>query len=141
MAAYGRVKNTASKDFQVLALLHAGQAAAQLKQWDKGLELLAQVRGAVSRRGLSARGALRRGLGQAEPRQARTRPWPLYQQVIAKTDREVAARAQFMIGEMQFQQKNHKEAVESFFKVSYGYAYPQWQADATYEAGPLLRGR
>ena len=40
-----------------------------------------------------------------------------------------------MIGEIQFQQKNHKEAVASFFKVSYGYAYPQWQADATYEAG------
>ena len=39
-----------------------------------------------------------------------------------------------MIGEIQFQQKNHKEAVASFFK-SYGYGYPQWQADATYEAG------
>ena len=58
----------------------------------------------------------------------------LYQQVIAKTDREVAARAQFMIGEVQFQQKKHKEAVASFFKVSYGYAYPQWQAEASYEA-------
>ena len=40
-----------------------------------------------------------------------------------------------MIGEIQFQQKKHAEAVKSFFKVSYGYGYPQWQADATYEAG------
>ncbi len=115
-------------------LLHAGQAAAQLKQWDKSLELLGEVRRAVPRRGLSARGALRTGLGQAEPRQARRGRGPL--PAGDREDRPGGGRpAQFMIGEIQFQQKNHKEAVASFFKVSYGYAYPQWQAEATYEAG------
>ena len=39
-----------------------------------------------------------------------------------------------MIGEIQFQQKRHAEAVKSFFRVVYGYAYPQWQAEACYEA-------
>ena len=34
-----QVKDPSAKDFQALALLHAGQAAGQLKQWDKSLEL------------------------------------------------------------------------------------------------------
>ena len=38
--------------------------------------------------------------------------------MVGKTHREVAARAQFMIGELQFQQKKFAEAVKSFFKVS-----------------------
>jgi TolA-binding protein len=60
---------------------------------------------------------------------------PVYEQVIAKTDREAAARAQFMIGEIQFEQKKHREAIVSFFKVVASYGYPRWQADASYEAG------
>ena len=36
---------------------------------------------------------------------------------------------------MQFERKDYAAARNSFFKVSYGYSYPQWQAEATYEAG------
>jgi cellulose synthase operon protein C len=57
-----------------------------------------------------------------------------YQQVLAKSNAEPAARSQFMIGQIQFQQKKHAEAVKSFYLVLYGYAYPQWQADAAFEA-------
>ena len=58
----------------------------------------------------------------------------LYEKVIAATGREAAARAQLRIGQIQFQQKKYDEAKKSFFKVSYGYSYPPWQAEATYEA-------
>jgi TolA-binding protein len=58
----------------------------------------------------------------------------LYRSVIAKTNREVAARAQFMIGEIFFQRKKHADAIKTFYKVIYGYSYPQWQANATFEA-------
>jgi len=134
LAVYGQVKSPSSKDFEILTLLHAGQAAGQLKQWEKSVELLdscvkkfpdtdymPEIR--------YERGWAKQNLGKPDEALAD------YQQVIAKTDREVAARAQFMIGEIQFEQKNHKEAVASFFKVSYGYSYPQWQAEAAYEAG------
>ncbi len=40
-----------------------------------------------------------------------------------------------MIGEIYFNKKNHAEAVKNFFKVAYGYAYPEWQARAQFEAG------
>jgi TolA-binding protein len=134
MAAYGQVKNPAGKDFQVLALLHAGQAAGQLKQWDKSLQWLdacvAQFPDSSSLpEALCEQGWAKQNLGKTDEALA------LYAKVIGKTNGEVAARAQFMIGEIQFQQKNHAEAVKSFFKVSYGYSYPQWQADATYQAG------
>ena len=134
LAIYGQVKTPSSKDFEVLALLHAGQAAAQLRQWDKSLELLGScvkkfANSEYMPETLYERGWARQNLGKMDEALAD------YQQVVAKTDREVAARAQFMIGEVQFQQKNHKEAVASFFKVSYGYSYPQWQAEAAYEAG------
>ena len=57
-----------------------------------------------------------------------------YQQVLAKSKPSRPAAAQFMIGEIQFQQKKHAEAVKSFYLVLYGYPYPQWQADAAFEA-------
>ena len=59
----------------------------------------------------------------------------LYEKVIAGTGREAAARSQFAIGEIQFQQKKYVEAKKSFFKVAYGYSYPRWQAEATYQSG------
>jgi TolA-binding protein len=134
LAAYGQVKDPSAKDFQVLTLLHAGQAAGQLKQWDKSLAWLAKCvkqfpDSSYVPEALYEQASAQQNLGKLDVAIA------LYEQVVAKTSREVAARAQFMIGEIQFQQKDHRAAVKSFFKVSYGYGYPQWQADATYEAG------
>ena len=39
-----------------------------------------------------------------------------------------------MIGEIQFEQKKHADAIRTFYEVMYGYSYPEWQASATYEA-------
>ncbi len=39
-----------------------------------------------------------------------------------------------MIGQIQFQQKKYADAVTSFYLVLYEYPYPQWQADAAFEA-------
>jgi TolA-binding protein len=133
LAAYEEVKNPSSDDFGALSLLHAGQAAAQLKQWKKSLELLTRC----ARRFpdsvylpevLYEQGYARQNLGQLDEAAG------LYRSVIAKTNREVAARAQFMIGEIFFQRKKHADAIKTFYKVIYGYSYPQWQANATFEA-------
>lgn len=133
LAAYEEVKNPSSDDFGALSLLHAGQAAAQLKRWEKSLELLTRC----ARRFpdsvylpevLYEQGYARQNLGQLDEAAG------LYRSVIAKTNREVAARAQFMIGEIFFQRKKHADAIKTFYKVIYGYSYPQWQAGATFEA-------
>ena len=134
LAAYEKVQKPTGKDFEALALLHAGQAAAQLKQWDKSLELLDKCieRFPDSPRlpeALCEQAWAKQNLGRLDEAVA------IYKKVIAKTGREAAARAQTMIGEIQFKQKNYAQAIQSFFKVSYGYSYPQWQAEAAYQSG------
>jgi TolA-binding protein len=137
LAAYEQVKNPSSEEFAALALLHAGQAAAQLKQWQKSLELLEQ---AVQQypeapslpEMLYEQAFAQQHLGRTDE------AMKLYEQVTAQTNREVAARARFMIGEIQFEKKEHAEAVRNFYKVAYGYGYPEWQANALYEAARCL---
>ena len=130
----------ANKDFQALVYLHAGQSAAQLKKWAESLKLLEQ-------------GVQQFPDSPYQPELMYEQAWAwqnlgttdeafkLYAQVTAATEREVAARARFMMGEIQFEKKDYKEAVRSFFKVAYGYGYPQspdpikkWQASSAYEA-------
>jgi len=131
---YEAVGKPTGKDFGVLALLHGGQAAAQASQWEKSRKMLEE---AVQRFAdsdflpeiLYEQGWALQNLGQKEE------ALKVYEQVVAKTAREAAARAQFMIGEIQFAHQQHAEAVKSFFKVAYGYSYPKWQAEATYESG------
>ena len=132
-ALYPQVKDPAGKDVDVLTLLHWADAAGQLKQWDKSLELATQCIEQFSdssylSQALYLQGWAQQNLGKRAPALA------AYEQVIAKSSGELAARAQFMIGEIQFQQKQHAEAIKSYYKVIYGYGYPKWQADATFEA-------
>ncbi len=137
LAAYAQLKPSPNRETQAAILLHAGQAAAQLKRWSESAEWLGR---AVRECPDSPRmaeilcelGWARQNLGQPDDAAA------AYQQAIAKTDREPAARAQFLIGKIQSEANNPKEAVKSFFKVLYGYSAPKWQAEAAFEAGRAL---
>lgn len=61
------------------------------------------------------------------------RAW--YEKVVAATNSPVAARAQFQIGETFFAQGKYEEAVAALLAVADVYAYPEWAARATLEAG------
>ncbi len=133
LAAYDAAENPSTAEFRTLTLLHAGQAASQLEQWNRALEsfdaLIEQFPDSPHLpEAMYEKGWALQNLGRTDEAVA------AYEQVIARTDREAAARAQFMIGEIQFEQKKHREAIVSFFKVISGYGYPKWQAYATYEA-------
>ncbi len=133
LAAYETVQKPSTKEFEALTLLHAGQAAVQLKQWEKALEKLNKLiedfpDSAHMPEAMYEKGWTLQNLDRTDDALA------AYAQVIAQTEREAAARAQFMIGEIEFAQKKHREAIVSFFKVISGYGYPKWQAEATYEA-------
>lgn len=133
LKAYGEVQGLTNKDFLALTLLHAGEAAGQLKQWEESLKWL-------------SRGSEQLPDSKYLPQILCEQGWALqnmerpdealnlYEQVIAKTGTETAAKAQFMIGEIQFAAKQHAEAVKSYFKVIYGYSVPRWQSEASYEA-------
>jgi TolA-binding protein len=152
-AVFQQVKETSSPDFQVVALLHGAQAHDALalalphadqesqrnENWQKALALVDRLvkenpATAYLPQALYERGWALQNLGRFDEAMAD------YQRVLDgqakssdKSDAEPAARSQFMIGEIQFQQKRYADAVTSFYKV-YEYPYPQWQADAAYEA-------
>ena len=133
LAAFEQVGRTTGKDFAALALLHGSQSAAALKQWEKCRTLAARAAkdfpdSSYLPEMLCEQGWAEQNLGEMPE------AVELYKSVLQKTDREVAARAQFLIGEVFFAQKEYAEAVKTFSKVIYGYSYPRWQADATYEA-------
>jgi len=134
LATYQQVKNPAGKDFAVLALLHAGQAAGQLKEWDRSLQLLERAAkdfpdSEYLPEILYEEGWAKQAQGKLDDATG------LYESVTTKSDAEIAARARFMIGEICFEKKDHAGAVKHFFKTAFGYGYPRWQAAAHYEAG------
>jgi TolA-binding protein len=134
VAAYEGLKSFSKPDFEMLSLLHAGQAAGQLNDWKKSAAVLKRCvdrfpEAPAAPEALYELGWATQNLGNKDE------ALKLYEQVVAKTDREVAARAHFMIGEVHFENKNHEEAIKSFFKAAYAYSYPKWQAEAMYEAG------
>ncbi|OHB80235.1 MAG: hypothetical protein A2V98_02210 [Planctomycetes bacterium RBG_16_64_12] len=133
LAAFSQVKGLSNKDFQTLHLLHAGQAAAQLEEWEKSLQFLGQCTdqfpdSTYAPQAFYEQGWAHQKLGNFD------QAVKLYEKAISLADGETAARAQFMIGEVQFGQKEYKEAVKSYFKVMYGYSHETWQAEATFEA-------
>lgn len=133
LAAYARLKPSSDRETQAAVFLHAGQAAGQLGRWAESADWLERlVRELPDSPALSDAfcelGIARQNLGK--PAEAIV----AYQQAIAKSDREPAARAQLLIGKIQSDQNDRKAALNSFLRVVYGYSYPKWQAEAAFEA-------
>ncbi len=58
-----------------------------------------------------------------------------YQKVIASTNGETAARAQFQTGETYLAEQKFEQAIPALLAVEDVYAYPKWSARALFEAG------
>ena len=135
---------SASEPLRELALLHAGQAAAQLGQWQRSLELLETSAGEFPSGKWSDQVRYERGwalyrLERLDEAQQ------LFETVAANDTQVLGARARFMVGEVLFAQKEFDDAVRKFFQVAYGYGdvdapepYHHWQAEAMFEAARCL---
>ena len=133
LVLYEQVKSPTGKDYGALALLHASEAAAQLKQWPKSLDLATRCATQFPDSPYLPAALYQQGWAQQnldKPDEA----VKLYEEVIAGSNQEVAARARFMIGEIQFQKKQYADAITTYYIVIDGYSYPKWQAEATFEA-------
>ncbi len=131
---YQQVKTPSQPSFRQLALLHAAQAANRLEKYDTAAGLLAQVEEQLPKAQLLPDLLFERAyaLDFSGKKEEAVR---LYQRIARLTQREVAARSEFMLGEYYFGKKDHREAIRHFFRAAYGYSYPRWQANALYEAG------
>ncbi len=129
-----------NEDLAALSFLRAGQAAAQLQDWKQALRWLEQGQADYPASDHALVSQCEQGwalhhLGQS-PAAAE-----LFAQVTAATDEPVGAGAGFLLGELQFADKDYEQAIRTFFRVAYGYGYPQspaayhaWQANALFEA-------
>ncbi len=130
LAEYAQVEKPQGADFALLALLHGGQAAAQLQDWKQARTLLESAVAQYPQTPYlpEINYELAWTLQNLDDEAAALK---LYEAVTTQTDREIAARARFMIGEIYFNQKNHAEAVRHFFKAAYGYGYPSGKREPT----------
>ncbi len=138
--AYRQLGQLSSPEFAALAALHGAQCAAQAQEWNESLRVASDALASQSDNSYAAellyeQGWAQQNLGQQDE------AIKLYEQATEKSGNEVAARARFMIGEICFEREAHGDAIKHFFKVAYGYAYPQWQANALYEAGRCFEVR
>ncbi|MBI1902562.1 MAG: tetratricopeptide repeat protein [Planctomycetia bacterium] len=131
--AYDALQKPTSEDFLALASLHAAQAQNQLKQYDDGLKRAKEFEQKFAKSEYLPEALFEQGWALQNVNKL-DEALKVYESVTAKTNREVAAKARFMIGEIYFAKKDHKEAVRNYFKVAYGYGYATWQANAHYEA-------
>lgn len=118
--------------YQARALYRAGMCAANLKNWpisqknfDDLLKQFPQFeQKADARYGLALALQNQNQLDPAEK---------LFEEVTAETETETAAKARFMIGEIDFARKKYEDAIEDFLAVSVGYPYEHWQGMARFE--------
>jgi len=138
--SYRALGQLSNPEFAALAALHGAQCAAQAQQWQEALQMASEVLASQPDNAYAAellyeQGWAKQNLGELDE------AVKLYEQATEKSGNEVAARARFMIGEICFERQAHGDAIKHFFKVAYGYAYPQWQANALYEAGRCFEVR
>jgi TolA-binding protein len=136
--------DVANQSLRAVSLLHAGQAAGQLKDWPRSLELLDRC--AKDHPDTPIMDDVRYEKGWALYNLGRMDEAAELFTDVAGRDRSVlGARARFMAGEVEFANKDYDAAVRTYFKVAYGYGnenapepFHHWQAEAMFEAARCL---
>ncbi|MDP6443042.1 MAG: tetratricopeptide repeat protein [Pirellulaceae bacterium] len=140
--AFSAAAKTESKDKRIamLTLLHGGQAAAQLKDWESSLTLLDQAVTKYKDSNDFAEAVYERGRAHQQLKDA-AKAKADFELAADKSRNEVGARARFMLGEIYFGEKSFTAAIRQFQRVMFGYgatrATPEtkvWQAKAGFEA-------
>ena len=128
---------TAEKEWVAMVPLRRAQLNANAKRWQEAAEIAATMRENYPefRQMFEVDYVLGRCLtSQARFAEAReTLSRVVEHEVGRKT--ETAARAQWMIGETYFHQKQFDEAIRAYHRVEALYAYPIWQSLSLLQAG------
>ena len=135
---------TAGESLRATATVHATQAAAELHQWSRCLELADRALAEFPDSKLKMeshcdRGAALYELGRLDEAQRELTA------VAAANPGLLQLRAEFVLGQIHVARKQDDDAVRMFFKVAYGHGgrtspepYRHWQAEAIYAAARVL---
>jgi len=124
---------------EVLLLLHGGQSASQLKQWQDASKLLQVIPMKFADSTLLAEAHYELGWAEQNLNQIDA-AMKNYEVSATKSREAVGARARFMIGELHFEKKQHDEAIKQFQRVMFGFGgdsapsdVKNWQAKSGFE--------
>ena len=125
-------------NYKAKACYRSGQCAAKQNQWQESEKQFTTL---VAQHPKFANvDDARYGIGLARHKQNQlSQAAEAYRAVLADGSGEPAAKAQFMLGEIQFAEKKYEDAVESFILVYSGYPYEEWKGMARFEAVRCLK--
>ncbi len=134
-------REASSPQVAVLRQLHAGQAAGQLDKWQESMGYLDALIEQYPESYYVAEAYFERGRARQKLNQL-DEAIKDFQTAAEKSRATVGIRAQFMVGEVEFQQKRYDAAVKDFQRAMFRYGAEEasaevrnWQAKAGYEAG------
>ncbi len=135
------IRDPAERQVRELVLLHGGQSAAQLKEWDTAIEWYNELKERFPATNYLAQVFYESGYAYQQKNDA-DQALKLYAEVADKYRNEIAARARFMMGEIYFGRREFDKAIPEFQRVMFGFgaakAPPKiknWQAKSGFEAG------
>jgi TolA-binding protein len=134
---------TAVSSLRQSALLHAAQAAGEIEEWKRCLELADRAIAEFPDAAWLDDARCERGAALFHLRRLDEAERVFQSLTAARTP--TGARAECMLGKIQASRGDSEEAVRTFFKVAYGYGdaeapepYRVWQAESLYEAARCL---
>ena len=135
------LRDDAEKQVRELVLLHGGQSAAQLKQWDHSIQWYNELKQRFPDTAYLPQVFYETGFAYHQMNDTDS-ALKHFSQVAENYRNEIGARARFMIGEIYFGDKKFDQAIPEFQKVMYGYGAEKapddiknWQAKSGFEAG------
>ncbi len=135
------LRDEAERQVRELTLLHGGQSAAQMKDWDAAIEWYDELRRRFPATTYLPQVFYETGFAHQQAGNE-DQALKLYGQVADNYRNELAARARFMMGEIHFANKSYSDAIPEFQRVMYGFGADQapdgiknWQAKSGFEAG------
>ncbi len=135
------IRDPAERQVRELVLLHGGQSAIQLKQWQQGIDWLAELRERFPATTYLPQVFYETGFAYQQ-RGDNANALKFFSEVANNYRNEIAARARFMMGEIHFGQQQFDEAIPEFQRVMFGFGAEKapdriknWQAKSGFEAG------
>jgi len=135
------VRDSAERQIRELALLHGGQSAAQLKQWDQAIQWYDELRERFPTTAYLPQVFYETGFAYQQKGDSKN-GLRFFEEVADNYRNELAARARFMMGEIHFANKDFDQAIPEFQRVMYGFGAEKapnriknWQAKSGFEAG------
>lgn len=136
------LRDAAERQVRELILLHGGQSAAQLKQWDESIGWYNELKERFPATAYLPQVFYETGFAYQQKNDTQ-QALKYFSQVAEKYRRhEIGARARFMMGEIHFGQKKFDLAIPDFQSVMLGFGgekapteIKNWQAKSGFEAG------